>query len=896
MASDGGSQDPGARGFRPLLSAPTDARRSPMQLSNLRPKNKSVRAACETCRKKKSKCTGERPQCQPCATRGTECHYETVATETHSQARKRKFDDLRSQNTVLQDLYNLLRTVSDEQSREILEKVRSGVEPETLVRVLQGSNSPVQLEAVPDGKLCYEFPYIPVMPEYLISPDNAYLRAQIYDTSALGPYASRVAPPGGKSVTEDESPLYQKPFHLATIVDERFENVTAQRWTTVISDNQLLANLLNAYFMHAYPAFPAFQKDLFLDDMVTGQTQFCSSLLVNAVLAHACHCYRPLSNRSNHWTSQSLAYRFVVEAKRLWDIEDHAGPKLTTIQAAIVLNVIYNSNGTDRIGTTLLQRAVVMADSMEIFTKPSQANSEEMARSRQFTAWCLFIWQVMHGYYFFKAPLIERPPAFALPDPDAGKDWYGEIWVRYSESNSLLRVNLPHLFKAWADLRVIINDISIVLFGERQVQGGAQGKLAANQVAYFRSALESWYQHLPGPMRPEQIALPFQIRLHMEYCSTLHALFQTQKNTGTPPPPSLPPSSRTFSVESLCSPAPDAEPSTASSIGGSTPFQAFPESPTSSLDAPAIKTEMRASTGSIGSVFNGYSSSPGPQLSFRLPPPPMLSANTGSPTSRFPHPPSTNYNQSNGAPSPTYSLPHRYPGTPGPAGTHGAIPAYSPPPSAAAAPGRFSMVHSPVYNAPLSSVAAPQPLPTPRPPVQAGRLSSVQTPIAPTTAAGQSNADAMAHSMNCCETLVRLYYHRHSFEYYDSFLIYFLTMLGTAAIERAAEARDMSTVEALRSTIALCIKGIYNQGENFYLATIVGRVLKNKIRADDLELLLRHGDLPEVDSDGEDIEADSVRAEWPIPIITINEDRRMSMIDNLVQTVRGFKISSQEGS
>ncbi len=69
---------------------------------------------------------------------------------------------------------------------------------------------------------------------------------------------------------------------------------------------------------------------------------------------------------------------------------------------------------------------------------------------------------------------------------------------------------------------------------------------------------------------------------------------------------------------------------------------------------------------------------------------------------------------------------------------------------------------------------------------------------------------------------------------------------------------------------------------------------ENKVGDEDLQLLLARGDLPEVEEDKADIQADNIRAEWPIPIININEDRRTSMIDTLVHTEQGFKHSEDE--
>jgi hypothetical protein len=79
---------------------------------------------------------------------------------------------------------------------------------------------------------------------------------------------------------------YMTPFHAATLVDPLLNKVTASQWTTVISDDQLLRQLLSAFFLFINPTWYPFHKDLFLQDMAAGRTQFCSQLLVNTLLSH----------------------------------------------------------------------------------------------------------------------------------------------------------------------------------------------------------------------------------------------------------------------------------------------------------------------------------------------------------------------------------------------------------------------------------------------------------------------------------------------------------------------------------------------------------------------------------------------------------------------------------
>ena len=117
----------------------------------------------------------------------------------------------------------------------------------------------------------------------------------------------------------------------------------------------------------------------------------------------------------------------------------------------------------------------------------------------------------MHGYYFCKAPLIREPPAFTLPDPDTHGDWYGEIWLKFPDANGLMRAYFPHLYKAWAQLRHILNNASIDLFS--RVASPVVPGLSLGQVQTLHSTLEAWHRSLPVCLQPDRIAFPSHLRL-----------------------------------------------------------------------------------------------------------------------------------------------------------------------------------------------------------------------------------------------------------------------------------------------------------------------------------------------------------------------------------------------
>jgi len=83
-------------------------------------------------------------------------------------------------------------------------------------------------------------------------------------------------------------PHYLKPYLVAETVDPRLDQIQPSAWTNVSTDDDLMRRLLRLYFLHEYHWLPCFHKDCFLDDMLSGSKKYCSSLLVNTVLAQAC--------------------------------------------------------------------------------------------------------------------------------------------------------------------------------------------------------------------------------------------------------------------------------------------------------------------------------------------------------------------------------------------------------------------------------------------------------------------------------------------------------------------------------------------------------------------------------------------------------------------------------
>jgi len=69
-------------------------------------------------------CSGERPACLSCDRHSVHCTYSSAPAETHVQALKRKFGELREEKSMAEELCQLLCTMSETESIIVLRRLR----------------------------------------------------------------------------------------------------------------------------------------------------------------------------------------------------------------------------------------------------------------------------------------------------------------------------------------------------------------------------------------------------------------------------------------------------------------------------------------------------------------------------------------------------------------------------------------------------------------------------------------------------------------------------------------------------------------------------------------------------------------------------------------------------
>ncbi|KAM3493384.1 hypothetical protein MY3957_003297 [Beauveria namnaoensis] len=228
----------------------------------------------------------------PGGMRGLQKSQNQAAGESSDAALRRKNREkeeelrkLRGSHNALRRVVTALQTCKENEIAAILRRLRETQDATAVATQLEGGDLLLQLHVAPETKFRFSFPYCRDMPRALLTPDNPYLGSVLYESAFISTSNQTSAM---MSRIERLQPQYVKPYTAARIADTRLGTVNVARWTNVCADNAILRHLLHIYLLSEYQLFPPFHKDYFINDMVLGSTRFCTSLLVNAVLALAC--------------------------------------------------------------------------------------------------------------------------------------------------------------------------------------------------------------------------------------------------------------------------------------------------------------------------------------------------------------------------------------------------------------------------------------------------------------------------------------------------------------------------------------------------------------------------------------------------------------------------------
>jgi hypothetical protein len=157
-------------------------------------------------------------------------------------------------------------------------------------------------------------------------------------------------------------------------------------WTEVTSDKGLIEHLFTLYFCWEYPIFLTLSKEHFLSDFQTGNPRYCSSLLVNALLALGCRFSAQQDYHPGSSSGSPSDNRFFVETKRL--LAENAGPSITTVQALGLMSLHEAIRGRDSeswfYSRQSMQMAVEMGLHIDLAEHDDLSTAEQEVRAVTF--------------------------------------------------------------------------------------------------------------------------------------------------------------------------------------------------------------------------------------------------------------------------------------------------------------------------------------------------------------------------------------------------------------------------------------------------------------------------------------------------------------------------------
>jgi len=120
-----------------------------------------------------------------------------------------------------------------------------------------------------------------------------------------------------------------------------------------------------------------------------------------------------------------------------------------------------------------------------------------------------------------------------------------------------------------------------------------------------------------------------------------------------------------------------------------------------------------------------------------------------------------------------------------------------------------------------------------------------------------------------------------------------LMLIGFDSISAINDDTPPSEIAYLRSTLILIAHGLYYQRRNHYLAQALFRVIRGKMRPQEIGLLKSSMALEAGDIDQEPELAVAVRSQWPVSVVKRKEDIKSYVLTNLIEDFGDMKVEEE---
>lgn len=179
----------------------------------------------------------------------------------------------------------------------------------------------------------------------------------------------------------------------------RITDQNVRYWFRIPQDPAFIKHLLDLYFTWVHPFHQIFSRDRFLTDFTCMASSHCSTPLVNAIAAFACHYTDTSSTVARPGDHTVAGDHFFAEAKRLLTADEE--PSLTTVQALGIMGLREISHGRVSNGYQYMGRCLRTALEMGLnVSAKSDRLPPEVIEERKITFW---------GVFNFEAYVADHP-------------------------------------------------------------------------------------------------------------------------------------------------------------------------------------------------------------------------------------------------------------------------------------------------------------------------------------------------------------------------------------------------------------------------------------------------------------------------------------------------------
>lgn len=488
----------------------------------------------------------------------TQCVYDPSSDHRRKGVYKKDIDGLKTRNSTLQTLIQAILNQSEDDVTDLVKKIRTC---ESLDKVAEGIIARENGTTLPDEE------------DDDVSP--------LFDDTDGPRFETRLANKMGELRLESGSVrliggtsnlLYLDEEPNSNLVMDVYQvNGHAQdpilSWTNVTADADLIRHLLNHYFTWHYTFFTILPRTAFERDFAQGQrgysraSQYCTPLLVNAMLALGCHFSSAPGARADPEDSATAGDHFFNEAKRLIYENDLLDiPRLSTIQALALMSVREAGCSREARGWVYSGMAFRMAcdlglsfnSSASVSSKHASAVSdEEELDARRITFWgCFMIDKYASpdfgvtfedtkmlrrcwSNYLGRLPLFSVSANVTIPKFEVFPTEDSSIWAPYSESGFSQANAQPSRVRAVAlqmsYLSEISSDLIRYFYHPEQFERPPTKQTEVKRLSQIHSRLEDWRRKLPKELEPKEgtlssvIIMQYAFTVKCNICAALTA-------------------------------------------------------------------------------------------------------------------------------------------------------------------------------------------------------------------------------------------------------------------------------------------------------------------------------------------------------------------------------------